>query len=90
MKTILKTGLAVAFALGLAGTALAQSRTPLTVYTAVENDQLEPFKQAIEAGVGTIMPSYSTWNGVRCSASHRLLTEILKEELGFEGFLISD
>jgi len=45
---------------------------------------------AIEAGIGSIMPSYSFWNGVRCSASKRLLTEILKEELGFEGFLISD
>jgi beta-glucosidase len=45
---------------------------------------------AIHSGVGSIMPSYSTWNGVRCSASKRLLTEILKEELGFEGFLISD
>src|SRR5579885_2772374 len=45
---------------------------------------------AIRAGVGSIMPSYSSWNGVKCSASHRLLTEILKQELGFEGFLISD
>ncbi len=36
------------------------------------------------------MPSYSSWNGVKCSASKRLLTEILKQELGFEGFLISD
>jgi beta-glucosidase len=36
------------------------------------------------------MPSYSSWNGVKCSASKRLLTEILKRELGFEGFLISD
>ncbi len=45
---------------------------------------------AIRAGVGTIMPSYSSWNGVKCSASHRLLTEILKGELGFQGFLISD
>ncbi|MDZ7639640.1 MAG: glycoside hydrolase family 3 protein [Bryobacterales bacterium] len=45
---------------------------------------------AIKAGVGSIMPSYSSWNGVKCSASKRLLTEILKEELGFEGFLISD
>jgi beta-glucosidase len=45
---------------------------------------------AIRAGVGTIMPSYSTWNGVKCSASKRLMTEILKQELGFEGFLISD
>ena len=44
----------------------------------------------LEAGVGTIMPSYSSWNGVKCSASKRLMTEILKEELGFEGFLISD
>ncbi|MGD9157529.1 MAG: glycoside hydrolase family 3 N-terminal domain-containing protein [Desulfobacteraceae bacterium] len=45
---------------------------------------------AIEAGAGSIMPSYSSWNGVRCSASKRLLTEILKDELGFDGFLISD
>jgi beta-glucosidase len=45
---------------------------------------------AIQAGVGSIMPSYNSWNGVKCSASKRLLTEILKRELGFEGFLISD
>ena len=45
---------------------------------------------AIRAGVGSIMPSYSSWNGVKCSASKRLLTEILKQELGFEGFLVSD
>ena len=36
------------------------------------------------------MPSYSSWNGVKCSADKHLLTEILKKELGFEGFLISD
>jgi beta-glucosidase len=45
---------------------------------------------AIKAGVGSIMVSYSSWNGIKCSASKRLLTEILKDELGFEGFLISD
>ena len=45
---------------------------------------------AIKAGVGSIMPSYSSWNGVKCSGNKRLLTEILKQELGFEGFLISD
>ena len=45
---------------------------------------------AINDGVGSIMPSYSSFNGVKCSASRRLLTEILKQELGFEGFLISD
>lgn len=51
---------------------------------------LPPYVAAIDAGVTTIMPSYSSWNGVKCSASKRLLTEILKDELGFEGFLISD
>src|SRR4051794_12307611 len=51
---------------------------------------LPGYISAIQAGVGSIMPSYSSWNGVKCSASKRLLTEILKQELGFEGFLISD
>ena len=51
---------------------------------------LPGYLAAIEAGVGSIMPSYSTWNGVKCSASKRLLTDILKNELGFQGFLISD
>jgi beta-glucosidase len=51
---------------------------------------LQPYILAVWAGVGSIMPSYSSWNGVKCSASKRLLTEILKQELGFEGFLISD
>ncbi len=51
---------------------------------------LPGYISAIRAGVGTIMPSYSSWNGVKCSASKRLMTEILKQELGFEGFLISD
>ena len=51
---------------------------------------MQGYFSAIKAGVGTIMPSYNSWNGVKCSASKRLLTEILKDELGFEGFLISD
>ena len=51
---------------------------------------LPGYVAAIREGVGTIMPSYSSWNGVKCSASKRLLTEILKQELGFQGFLISD
>jgi beta-glucosidase len=51
---------------------------------------LPGYVTTIAAGAGTVMPSYSSWNGVKCSASKRLMTEILKEELGFEGFLISD
>jgi beta-glucosidase len=51
---------------------------------------MQGYVTAVRAGVGSIMPSYNTWNGVRCSGSRRLMTEILKEEMGFEGFLISD
>jgi beta-glucosidase len=51
---------------------------------------LPGYVAAVRAGVGSIMPSYSSWNGVKSSASKHLLTEILKQELGFDGFLISD
>jgi beta-glucosidase len=51
---------------------------------------LAPYVAAIKAGVGTIMPSYSSWNGQKCSGHKYLLTDVLKNELGFEGFLISD
>jgi beta-glucosidase len=51
---------------------------------------MQGYFTAIKSGVGSIMPSYNSWNGVKCSASKRLLTEILKGELGFQGFLISD
>jgi len=51
---------------------------------------LTPYRSAIAAGAASIMPSFSSWNGVKCSASKYLLTTVLKEELGFEGFLISD
>ena len=51
---------------------------------------LPGYVAAISAGVGTIMPSYSSWNGVKSSGNKHLLTDILKQELGFEGFLISD
>jgi len=51
---------------------------------------MQGYIAAIEAGVASIMPSYNSWNGEKCSGSRRLLTEILKGELAFEGFLISD
>jgi len=48
------------------------------------------YRTAIEEGVGSIMPSYSSWNGERMSGHKHLLTDVLKGEMGFEGFLISD
>lgn len=51
---------------------------------------LPPYRAAVAAGVGSIMVSYNSWNGAKVTGIHRLLTEILKDELGFEGFLITD
>jgi len=51
---------------------------------------LQGYITAIRAGVGSIMPSYSSWNGVKCSMDKHLLSDILKREMGFQGFLISD
>jgi beta-glucosidase len=51
---------------------------------------MQGYLTTIRAGVGSIMPSYSSWNGLKMSGNKRLLTEVLKDELGFEGFLISD
>ena len=51
---------------------------------------MQGYVTAIRAGVASIMPSYSSWNGEKVSGDKRLMTDILKKELGFEGFLISD
>ena len=49
-----------------------------------------PFVEAIERGVGSVMPSFSSWNGEKLHGHEYLLTDVLKEELGFSGFVISD
>lgn len=51
---------------------------------------LPPYRAAIKAGVGSIMVSFSSWNGVKMHANQYLLTQVLKGELGFQGFLVSD
>jgi beta-glucosidase len=51
---------------------------------------LAPYVTAIKAGVGSIMVSYSSWNGTKMHNNKYLLTDVLKGELGFKGFLISD
>jgi beta-glucosidase len=49
-----------------------------------------PYQAAIDAGVLTVMVSLSSWNSVKCHGHHFLITELLKQELGFDGFVISD
>jgi len=51
---------------------------------------LPPYVAAVKAGVGSIMVSYSSWNGLKMHANKYLLTDVLKGELGFKGFLVSD
>jgi beta-glucosidase len=51
---------------------------------------LAPYVAAVRAGAGSIMVSYNSWNGVKMHGHQRLLTEVLKGELGFRGFLVSD
>jgi beta-glucosidase len=51
---------------------------------------LPPYKAAVEAGALSVMPSFSSWNGTKMHGNQYLLTDVLKDELGFEGFIISD
>jgi beta-glucosidase len=51
---------------------------------------LPPYEAAIDAGARAIMVSFSSWGGKKMHAQRYLLTDVLKGELGFEGFLVSD
>ena len=51
---------------------------------------MQGYVEAIKAGAKSIMPSYSSWNGVKMHGNKYLLTDVLKGELGFKGFLVSD
>ena len=51
---------------------------------------LAGYRAAIKAGVGSIMVSFSSWNGKKMHDNRHLVTEVLKGELGFQGFLVSD
>lgn len=49
-----------------------------------------PFERAIAAGVDAVMPAYNAVNGVPAHGSERYLSGMLRDELGFEGFVVSD
>lgn len=51
---------------------------------------LPPFKAAIDAGVKTIMVNSGELNGIPVHASHEILTKLLREELGFQGIVVTD
>ena len=51
---------------------------------------LPPYIAAVESGAQSIMVSFSSWNGVKMHAQKYWLTDVLKGELGFGGFIVSD
>ncbi len=51
---------------------------------------IAPYYPALAEGVLTVMASFNSWNGDKCHGHKYLLTDILKKELEFEGFIISD
>ncbi|KAH9627561.1 hypothetical protein KSS87_009561 [Heliosperma pusillum] len=62
----------------------------ITSFEDLERIHMAPYLDCIAQGVCTVMASYSRWNGTNLHAERFLLTEILKEKLGFKGFVISD
>ena len=56
----------------------------------LRNIYLPPFRRCVEAGALTVMSAFHENDGTPVTASHHLLTGILKEEFGFDGFVISD
>lgn len=59
-------------------------------YDGLVNIHMKAYPDAIAKGVSTVMASYSSWNGIKMHANRFLLTDVLKGQLGFKGFIISD
>jgi beta-glucosidase len=56
----------------------------------MRNDYLKPFHAAEEAGAGSFMSAYMDLNDVPATGNHWLLTDVLRREWGFKGFVVSD
>ena len=51
---------------------------------------LPPYQSAVDAGALNVMTSFSSWKGTKMHAEQYLVNEVLKDELGFNGFIVSD
>lgn len=54
------------------------------------NEYLPPYKAAVDAGAGSIMASFNEIDGIPATANKWLLTDVLRTEWGFDGFVVSD
>ena len=88
------TGTIAACAKHFAGYGASESGRDYATTNIPENElrnvYLRPFKSAIDAGVTTLMTSFSDLDGVPATASEFLLRQVLRDEWGFDGFVVSD
>jgi len=61
-----------------------------TGYRELFQSFLPPFRAAVQAGAQSIMTAYNSIDGVPCSANEFLLTDVLRQQWGFQGFTVSD
>lgn len=54
------------------------------------NDYFPPYRAAVEAGAGSVMASFNVVDGIPATGNRWLLTEVLRNEWGFKGFVVSD
>ena len=58
--------------------------------TRMHNEYMSPYKAAVEAGVGSVMASFNDINGIPATANKYLMTDVLRKQWGFKGFVVSD
>ena len=77
--------------LGYSAPLTGKDRTPAWIPERVLREIfLPPFKTAVESGVMTVMVNSAEINGVPVHSSHALLTDLLRDELGFKGVVVTD
>jgi beta-glucosidase len=54
------------------------------------NDYLPPYKAAVDAGAGSAMTAFNVVDGIPATGNHWLLTELLRNQWGFKGFVVTD
>ncbi len=54
------------------------------------NEYFPPYKAAVDAGAGSVMASFNEINGVPATANKWLLTDVLRDQWGFDGFVVTD
>lgn len=56
----------------------------------MHNEYMSPYKAAVDAGVGSVMASFNDINGIPATANKYLMTDVLRKQWGFKGFVVSD